>query len=160
MALTFAQFAANKQLVSKYTAPALPTPMLPHVSGQSFPGPFFSGSGRTTTGATHAVSGGRQLASRGGMMPPVSLGSLASGAVSAFSTGGLGQQALGVASSLGIGGQSQILSVGRKYILRKTKTGRIVATPRVPRRRFSTRARGSKMEKLLEYALIAQMLHK
>lgn len=55
------------------------------------------------------------------------------------------------------GGGSTVLSVGRKYILRQTATGRIVATPRTPRRRFSHRARGSKMEKLLEYALIAHM---
>lgn len=71
------------------------------------------------------------------------------GAVASAATGG----------GMSTGGGSTVLSVGRHYILRQTASGRIVATPRVPRRRFRSRGGGkSKMDKLLEFAVISNLM--
>jgi len=84
----------------------------------------------------------------------------------AFPLAALAGQALGaVGGAIGKGisggqGKSNVLSVGKKYILRQNAaTGRMSVSSRTPRRRyFGRRSGGSKMDKLMELAILKAVM--
>lgn len=71
----------------------------------------------------------------------------------------LGQAGLALgAGTGGLRGKSTVVAVGRRYILRQRADGTLSVSSRIPRRRFAPRARASKMDKLVELALITSLM--
>ncbi len=88
---------------------------------------------------------------------PAALLGLAGSAISAATKAPRGRGLGGIGSILTGRGQSQVIAVGRKYILRQHADGRLTVSSRTPRRRFATRSRGTQMEKMMQMLVMANM---
>jgi len=89
------------------------------------------------------------------LITPISnISNMASPDYSSLISAGLGAVAGAVAGK----GTSNVIAVGRKYIIKQTSTGKIYAVSRIPRRRYAPRSRGTKFEKLMEMGMLMTMM--